>query len=285
MSKALVLAAVAYDPKVVTIWSGFRSWLRDRDCAIDVVLHGHYEHLVEDLVAGRIDVAWCSPLAWVRARRLTSAGPGPDLVPVVMRDTDRDLTSVVLVAAGSPVTRPVDLRGGTVAVGAMDSPQATLLPVSHLRAAGLGNGYLVVRGFEVGAGLHGDHIGGERDAVRALLDRRVDAACLLDATHLLLAEEGVLQPGTTRVLTQTEPFDHCIMVARGGADTEAVDRLRSCLLDMSFEDPEARRLLDLEGLTAWLPARTDRFAALEQAVDEARLYGPDGAVTDRAYRP
>ena len=56
-----------------------------------------------------------------------------------------------------------------VATGAVDSPQATLLPLSLLRTAGLVPARTSrVRRFDVGVGLHGDHIGGERDAARAL---------------------------------------------------------------------------------------------------------------------
>ena len=36
-------------------------------------------------------------------------------------------------------------------------------------------------------GKHGDHIGGERDAVRALLRGAADAACMIDANHLIFA--------------------------------------------------------------------------------------------------
>ena len=34
---ALVMGAVAYDPKVVTIWDGFRAWLRGRGLDFDYV--------------------------------------------------------------------------------------------------------------------------------------------------------------------------------------------------------------------------------------------------------
>src|SRR6266508_1236770 len=106
----LRVGAVAYDPKVVTIWEGFRAWFADHD---------------------------------------------------------RDLRSLVVAPAGGAVGSVDDLRGRVVGVGAVDSPQATLLPLSHLRAAGLRPGEDVqVRRFDVLAGKHGDHIGGERDAAR-----------------------------------------------------------------------------------------------------------------------
>ena len=57
-----------------------------------------------------------------------------------------------------------------------------------------------------------------------------------------------------------------------------VDGLVSLLLDMSYEDAEVRPLLDLEGLTRWLPGRTERYAALETAIDDARLYTSEGDI-------
>ena len=136
----LLLGAVAYDPKVVTIWDGFRAWLRDSaGLDFDYVLYSNYERQVADLVDGRIDVAWNSPLAWVRARRLAAAR-GVPLTPVTMRDTDCDLQSVVVVRADSPAAALADLAGRVVATGAVDSPQATLLPLSLLRSAGLSPG-------------------------------------------------------------------------------------------------------------------------------------------------
>jgi len=165
----IVMGAVAYDPKVVTIWDGFRRWFADRDFAFDYVLYSNYERQVEDLVAGRIDAAWNSPLAWVRSVRLAAAA-GLEARALTMRDTDCDLTSVVVVRADAPATTVADLQGATVAVGAVDSPQATLIPLLLLADAGLVPGRdVTVRRFDVGVGLHGDHVGGERDAARALL--------------------------------------------------------------------------------------------------------------------
>ncbi len=107
------MGAVAYDPKVVTIWEGFRRWFATTDLPFDYVLYSNYERQVEDLLAGRIHVAWNSPLAWVRARRLAAAG-GSSVAAMAMRDTDRDLTSVVVVRADSPIVAVADLPGRTV---------------------------------------------------------------------------------------------------------------------------------------------------------------------------
>ncbi|MEU4679936.1 PhnD/SsuA/transferrin family substrate-binding protein [Micromonospora sp. NPDC023737] len=285
MSDTLLLGAVAYDPKVVTIWAGFRSWFRDRGFDLDFVLYSQYERQVEDLLAGRIDVAWNSPLAWLRAQRLARA-QGTTVRAVAMRDTDRDLTSVIVVRADSEHRTLADLRGRTVAVGAIDSPQATLLPLALLRAAGLDpDADLELLRFDVGVGLHGDHIGGERDAAQALRAGRAEAACLIDASLLLFGREGTLPAGSVRVLAETEPYDHCNLTAGPAADPALVDHFGKLLLSMSYADDTARPLLDLEGLKKWLPGRTDRYAALERAVTETNFYDPQGALGAAGYRP
>jgi phosphonate transport system substrate-binding protein len=281
----LLLGAVAYDPKVVTIWDGFRAWLREQGLDFDYVLYSHYERQAVDLVAGRIDLAWNSPLAWVRARRMALAA-GVSLVPVTMRDTDCDLRSLVVVRQGSPVTELAGLRGLTVATGAVDSPQATLLPLLALRDAGLAPGADVdVRRFDVGVGLHGDHVGGERDAARALITGAVDAACMIDGNLLLFTREGVLPPGGVRVAGQTPLYDHCTMTAGPSARPALVEELRGLLLGMSYGDSRLRPLLDLEGLKEWRAPRLSGYAQLERAVDAAGFYDASGGISASEYRP
>ncbi|HEX4493005.1 MAG TPA: PhnD/SsuA/transferrin family substrate-binding protein [Acidimicrobiia bacterium] len=284
--RALLLGAVAYDPKVVTIWDGFRAWFAEQDLPFDFVLYSNYERQVDDLIAGRIDVAWNSPLAWVRARRAAVAA-GCRVSAPIMRDTDRDLTSIVIARAGSGIETTNDLRGKVVATGAVDSPQATLLPLDRLRGDGLEpDTDFMVRRFDVGVGLHGDHVGGERDAARALVAGEVDAACILAANHLVFAREGTLSADAIRVVAETEPFDHCNMTVNDDvADRADMARFCELLLGMDYGDDRVRPLLDLEGLTRWLPGRLDLYQPLERAVDRARFYDDDGRITARDYRP
>jgi phosphonate transport system substrate-binding protein len=280
----LVLGAVAYEPKVVTIWEGFKAWFGERGLRFDYVLYSNYERLVEALLAGQVDVAWNSPLAWVRARRLAAAR-GMRVRAVAMRDTDCGLRSLVVVPAGSGIRAVADLAGKLVGVGAVDSPQATLLPLAHLRAAGLEPGRdFQVRRFDVLAGKHGDHVGGERDAARALAAGEVHAACLLEGNYRRFRDEGVLPAAGTRVLTATGRFDHCNFTVTEQAPSELVERFRRLLLAMSPGDPRVRPLLELEGLRAWLPGRTAGYGALEAAVDQAGFYDADGRLTAAGYQ-
>lgn len=262
-----LLGAVAYDPKVVTIWDGFSRFFAANGLPFDYVLYTTYERQVESHFAGHFDVAWNSPLAWLEAER-GALRRGRTAEAIAMRDTDQDLTSVVLVREGAALRSPEDLRGKRVGVGAVDSPQATLIPLAHLASFGMepGRDFDIVR-HDVLVGKHGDHIGGERDAARALVEGRVDAACLLDANLVGFSKDGTLPAGATRLLTTTRPFDHCCFTVLDGAPAEHVARFRELLLGMRYDDPEVRPLMDLEGLRAWRPGRTSGFSTLGDAVD------------------
>src|SRR5207248_10000560 len=105
------------------------------------------------------------------------------------------------------------------------------IPCSHLRAQGLlaGEDYTLLR-FDVGVDPHGDHIGGERDAARALISGKAAAACLIDANHLLFPREGTLPAGSTCLLSQTGAYDHCNMTIAPGAPADPVQRFGELLL-------------------------------------------------------
>jgi ABC-type phosphate/phosphonate transport system substrate-binding protein len=267
---ALILGAVAYDPKVVTIWDGFQQYFDRRGLPFDYVLYTNYERQVEALFAGHINVAWNSPLAWLQCQRIAEA-TGRRAEAMCMRDTDRDLTSIIVVRAGSGIRTVEDLKGRRVAVGTSDSPQATLIPLGFLADHGLEphKDFTVVE-FDLLRGKHGDHIGAEREAARALMRGECDAACLIDGNHLLFVQEGTIPSGATQILAQTPVYDHCNFTVLDGASATQTARFRELLLEMSYADPEVRRLLDLEGLKRWVPGRTEGYALLARAVDRFR---------------
>jgi ABC-type phosphate/phosphonate transport system substrate-binding protein len=263
----LILGAVAYDQKVVPIWDGFLQYFRTRGLPFDYVLFSNYERQVEAHLRGHIHVAWNSPLAWLQTERI-AARLGRRAEAICMRDTDRDLCSVIVVRSDGGIEAVADLRGKTVAVGAADSPQATLIPLNHLAEQGLiPDRDFQVRLFDTLVGKHGDHIGGERDAVRALLRGEADAACILDANHLAFAREATIPPGAVRIVTETAVYDHCNFTVIDDVQFEKVARFRELLLQMSYGDPNVRPLLDLEGLKAWVPGRVTGYAHLSAAVD------------------
>jgi ABC-type phosphate/phosphonate transport system substrate-binding protein len=271
----LILGAVAYDPKVVTIWDGFRDFFIRRGLAFDYVLFSNYERQVEAHLAGQIDVAWNSPLAWIETERVARAR-GRRALAIAMRDTDCDLSSLILARADSGLHSLGELGGTGVGVGAADSPQATLIPLLHIaHETDLtpGRDFAVVEHDRL-PGKHGDHIGGEREAAQALRAGTLDAICMIDGNQLLFAREGTLAPGATRILGQTSLYDHCNFTVLEGDHPALVERFRQELLAMSYDAPDVRPLLDLEGLREWRPGRTSGYGLLNDAVDRTSYLDP-----------
>jgi ABC-type phosphate/phosphonate transport system substrate-binding protein len=203
---AILVGAVVYNEKVPMIWEIIQEFFEGQGCPMDYVLFNNYRSQVDALVAGHIHIAWNSPLAWVDAQRRTSGR----CRAIAMRDTDRDRVTHILTWKQSGLQKLEDLRGKTIATGAKDSPQATLLPIHHLEKGGLKPGRdFAVRRFDVLVGKHGDHIGGERDALASLQKGESDACAALDLNWQRWQTDGTADPNRLRVLATTEAFDHC----------------------------------------------------------------------------
>lgn len=111
----------------------------------------------------------------------------------------------------SGITTLADLKGKTIGFGAIDSPQARLIPINHLHTHGLefGTDYVEKR-FDIGVGLHGDHVGGELDSAMALKHGEVDATWMLDLNYNTWIGDGTLDESQVTILSKTDHFDHCI---------------------------------------------------------------------------
>ena len=112
-ARRLLLGAVAYDAKVVTIWEGIRAHFVSCGVPLDFALFSNYERQVEELLAGHIDVAWNTPLAHVRVKRRS----GGASLSLAMCDSDRDFRSRILVRKEAGIHSIQELAGRCVAVG------------------------------------------------------------------------------------------------------------------------------------------------------------------------
>ena len=129
MASPILIGAVVYDPKVVVIWDIIKDFFQKEGCPIDYVFYSNYELQVDALLSGHIHIAWNSPLAWVDAQIRSRAS----CRALAMRDTDRDRVTHLVTRRESKIQSVADLKGKTLATGAKDSPQATLLPLHLFR--------------------------------------------------------------------------------------------------------------------------------------------------------
>jgi phosphonate transport system substrate-binding protein len=269
VEQPILVGAVLYDPKVSVIWEIIRDFFEARDCPIDAVFYTNYELMVRALVQGHIDIAWNSPLAWLDAVRQL----GGACRAIAMRDTDRDRVSHIITKTQSRISTVEDLRGKTLAVGAKDSPQATLIPLRWLQRHGLEPDHdFQVRRFDVLLGKHGDHVGGELQAFQCLARGDADASALLDLNWRGWTRNGTIDSHAYQILTTTAPFDHCCFTVRADFPLDREQRFVQVLFAMHYDDPKHREMMDMEGLKAWVPGRTSGYALLHEAVTSQHVF-------------
>ncbi|MDR1088635.1 MAG: PhnD/SsuA/transferrin family substrate-binding protein [Coriobacteriales bacterium] len=262
MNKPLRVGAVIYDPKVTVIWGIISDFFKDEGAPTECAYFEDYAQQVDALLEGDIDIAWNSPLAWLDAYLRSDGG----CLNGAMRDTDRDRKSCFLVRKDSGFAGLADLRGATIGFGATDSPQARLIPISHLHKQGLEyEKDYVERRFNKGEGLHGDHVGGELDAVKALAAEEVDATVALDFNWASWQKDGTVDASQLICLATTELFDHCIFSGRPDLEPERFDAWLEVLQRMDYSNPQHRTMMDMEGLKAWVPGRTSGFKEIQDA--------------------
>jgi ABC-type phosphate/phosphonate transport system substrate-binding protein len=267
--RTLWLGAVAYDPKVVTIWEGMRRFFHDEArLPVEIVLFQTYEAQVAALLSApsdplpHIDIAWNTNLAFLQAREWSDGA----CAPLAMRDTDLGWTTVIVAPTGGAVASIADLRGRTLALGSRDSGHAAILPVHFLRQLGLEEqrDYRSVR-FNTDVGKHGDTGTSEVDVLRAVLDGRADAGAIGSPFWTNVQAQQIVPAGALTVVWSSPPYSHCMFTARVDLEPDLRRRFIDALLAMSFENPAHKPVLEAEGLKQWIVADTSGYDSLQQA--------------------
>jgi phosphonate transport system substrate-binding protein len=168
---------VAYDPKVVTIWEGIKEYFTTNALDTDFVLFSNYDAQVNALLEGWIDIAWNTNLAYVKVHQRTQGKCGV----LAMRDTDVGFTSKIIVGAGTGIDSIAGLKGKRLALGTLDSGQASILPLYFLKQNGIDHSRdLKTIRFEIDVGKHGDTRTSEVEVLKAVINGAADAGAIGD---------------------------------------------------------------------------------------------------------
>jgi len=276
MSKTIWVGVVAYDPKVVTIWEGMRSYFHDEaQLPVEIVLFQSYENQVLALLAQpgelvpHIDIAWNTNLAYLQADEWS----GHTCRAIAMRDTDLGWMTKIVAVTGGPISTVADLKDRTLAIGSRDSGHAAILPVYFLEEQGMREGidYRTLR-FDSDVGKHGDTGTSEVEVVRAVLDGRADAGAIGSPFWNLVRSEHLVPEGGLREIWSSQAYNHCMFTARPDLGLEQERRFSEALSAMNYDNPKHRAILDAEGLRRWLPPHLDGYAALRQAADQQGFF-------------
>lgn len=269
MTRTIWVGAVAYNPKVVTIWEGMRRYFHDEaHLPVEVLLFQSYEAQIMALLAQPgdplpyIDIAWNTNLAYLQADEWS----GHRCRAVAMRDTDLGWMTKIVAVTGGPVLALVDLKNRTLALGSRDSGHAAILPIHFLEQQGMreGRDYRTLR-FDSDVGKHGDTGTSEVEVVRAVLDGRADAGAVGSPFWNTVRSEGLVPEGALSEIWTSPTYHHCMFTARPDLDVALERRFADALSAMNYDNPVHRAILDAEGLRRWLPPHVDGYEALRQA--------------------
>jgi ABC-type phosphate/phosphonate transport system substrate-binding protein len=250
------VGAVAYHPRIVTIWERFREYFADAGVPTDYVLYSNYERLVDALLDGEVDIAWNTNTAYVAAEERI----GGDAQVLGMRDVDAEFRTVLAVRRGEAFEELAGLDGRRLALGSRDSGHAAILPLHWVRAAGAEPD--LVR-FDTDLGKHGDTGDSEVRVVEAVARGDADAGALGDATWVALRAEGHPAVADLELAWRSPVYYHCNFTALPGFDGAA---WKEALLAMRYDEPTLRPAMDLEGVRRWLAADKGGYATLTEAM-------------------
>jgi ABC-type phosphate/phosphonate transport system substrate-binding protein len=267
MNRTIWVGAVAYDPKVVSIWEGMRRYFHEEaHLPVEVVLFQSYENQVSALLAEPgapgIDIAWNTNLAYLQA----DAWSAQRCRPIAMRDTDVGWTTKIVAVSGGPVSALDQVRNNTLALGSRDSGHAAILPVHFLAREKLieGRDYRTLR-FNSDLGKHGDTGTSEVEVVRAVLDGRAEAGAIGSPFWSTVRAQRLVPEGSLAEIWTSPPYNHCMFTARPDLEVALERRFAEALFGMSYDNPNHRAVLEAEGLRRWIAPQLAGYQALRDA--------------------
>jgi phosphate/phosphite/phosphonate ABC transporter binding protein len=217
----------------------------------------NYQALVDGLGRGHIDLAWLSPLAYVRA----ASNGAADLVLTLERAQSPSYAAALVVRRDDRIRTLAHLANLRAAWVDPLSAAGYLMPRRTLRAAGLDPNTLFAS-----QGFHGSH-GAVIDAV---IRRRADVCgtfCSVDAKgQIVRAAWSNDQP--VRALAVSEPIPGDTICVSPRLGTREGRALAARLVSLAVTGANRPLLLKAFGADRFVPGNPDRYAALATALAE-----------------
>jgi len=234
----------------------FEHLASELDLPYEFVASESYEELVEQFVAGRIDLAYFGGLTFLKAH---GAGVAE---PLVMRDVDAKFISCFLVRTDSPATYVGDFHGKVFSFGSALSTSGHLMPRYFLRQLGIRaeDAFETVR-----------YSGAHDKTAYDVRDGRTDLGVANCRVIRSMFADGRLSRDDVRVLWETPPYPNYVWAVQSDIDSVRKRRIRDAFLKLSPIDDNHRPILRQLTAGAFLPAGIDDFRALHEIAEKVSL--------------
>jgi phosphonate transport system substrate-binding protein len=220
-----------------------------------------YGSAIEAMRSGKVDLATIDPLAFMMAHEQIGATP---LALEVYSTGRASYHSNVWVRRDSGLKAAADLKGRTIAFADQVDMSGHLLP----REIFIDQGLMSRKELSGGFFKQVYFAGGDEQAIRAVMNRHVDAAGISQYAYLLLRPEE--RDVVTTIARSIESPAHLIM-ARKGLSKQVCQRLKQALLALDHTQPADKVILDkLYGVQGFVAAKLSDF---EDVAKVAGNYG------------
>lgn len=217
-----------------------------------------YAATVEGLAAKKLDLVWYGGFTSVQAVRRT----GGNARRLVMREEDAAFKSVFVAKPGSAIKALKDLKGKTFAFGSVSSTSGHLMPRSFLLKAGI----------DPGKDMKQVAFSGAHDATALWVESgRVQAGALNFLVWDKLVQQKKVDLAKVDVFYTTPPYVDYVWTVRGDLDPGLQDKLTAAFLQLDYDNPEHRKLLDLHRTKRYIKANDADWKGIEEAAISAGL--------------
>ncbi len=230
----------------------------DTGVPVDLVLADSYENLVQRVAIGTVDLALLSPLSYVEARH---RDPKLQLLARTLSYGSVDYSSYVLVRADDPAQSLTDLKKRRIAWVDVLSTSGFLFPY----AAFLDHGMDPEHDFAevVWAGTHSD-------ALRLLLERKVDAAAVSSGT---LAEDTNGAGAEVRILHKAGRIPYDALCARSALPASGARKIAVAFQRLDTRTRRGREVLaHAPGVSGWIAASDDDYRNVRAIAEQVQAY-------------
>ena len=204
---------------------------------------------IDDVAAGRVDLSYLTPVAYLKAQRQGNAR----LVAKTLTRGQGSFRLMIVVRDDSPIRTPADLAGKHFAFG---DPSAVLQ-----RAV------VVNTGLRLEQLASHKFIGHYDNIARGVHSRDFDAGILKDTTAYEWEKKGL------RVIYASPPLPPYAIVAAGHVDDALLIRLRAAFLKLDAGRPEDRRIITVldPNYSGFAPVSDVEYDAVRRLV---KPFGP-----------
>lgn len=218
-----------------------------------------YAATVEGLAGKKLDIVWYGGFTSVQAVRRT----GGKATRLVMRREDAEFKSVFITGPNTDITKLSDLKGKTFSFGSVSSTSGHLMPRFFL----LKNGINPDRDFAQKPAFSGAH-----DATALWVQGgKVDAGALNFLVWEKLVRTGKVDTSKVHVFWTTPPYVDYVWTARTEINPVLRERFSSALLKLRYDNPEHRKIMDLQRTKGFVPAQDKDWKGIEDAAKAAGL--------------